>query len=99
MTLMEPPRILAVFNQPIPKLTTGRRDVTNVPNQALALLNDPFVIEMARQWSERVLQDGASAPEERAARNVCVRLDAATPASGNSTPRGIALINRRNCEA
>ncbi len=68
MTLMEPPRMLAVFNQPIPKLTTGRRDVTNVPNQSLALLNDPFVIEMARQWSERAIDDGATAPEERAAR-------------------------------
>jgi hypothetical protein len=68
MTMMEPPRMLAVFNQPIPKLTTGRRDVTNVPNQALALLNDPFVVEMARHWSTQVLQDGASSPEDRAAR-------------------------------
>lgn len=68
MTLMEPPRFLAVFNQPIPKLTTGRRDVTNVPNQALALLNDPFVVEMAHHWSDQVLQDGAVTPEDRAAR-------------------------------
>ena len=43
MTLMEPPRFLALFNQPIPKLTFGHRDVTNVPDQALALLNDPLV--------------------------------------------------------
>jgi hypothetical protein len=68
MTLMEPPRLLAVFNQPIPRLTTGRRDVTNVPTQALTLLNDPFVVEMARVWSVRLVHDGASAPEERAAR-------------------------------
>lgn len=68
MTLMEPPRFLAVFNQPIPKLTTGRRDVTNVPNQALALLNDPFVVEMAHHWSGQVLHDGATTPEDRASR-------------------------------
>jgi len=74
MTLMEPPRMLAVFNQPMPKFTTGRRDVTNVPNQALALLNDPFVIEMARQWSERELQNGASMPGERAARMFAIAL-------------------------
>ena len=43
MTLMEPSRFLALFNQPIPKQTVGRRDVSNVPDQALALLNDPFV--------------------------------------------------------
>jgi hypothetical protein len=68
MTLMEPPKMLAVFNQPIPKLTTGRRDVTNVPNQSLTLLNDPFVIDMARRWSERALQDGTTNPEARALR-------------------------------
>ena len=70
MTLMEPPRMLAVFNQPIPKLTTGRRDVTNVPNQSLALLNDPFVIEMARQWSERALHDGADRARRACGPNV-----------------------------
>ena len=66
MTLMEPPRFLALFNQPIPKLTTGRRDVTNVPDQALALLNDPFVLAMARHWGERALKDGSASPEQRA---------------------------------
>ena len=66
MTLMEPPKFLAIFNQPIPKLTTGKRDVTNVPDQALALLNDPFVLAMAKHWSEGVLRDGATSPEARA---------------------------------
>jgi mono/diheme cytochrome c family protein len=65
MTLMEPPRFLALFNQPLPKQTVGRRDVTNVPDQALALLNDPFVIAMAEHWSRRVLQDGALSVEQR----------------------------------
>jgi hypothetical protein len=65
MTLMEPPKFLALFNQPIPKLTAGRRDATNVPDQALALLNDPFVIAMAKDWSERVLKDNAASPEQR----------------------------------
>jgi hypothetical protein len=44
---MEPPRFLAVFNFPGGKVTQGRRDVTNVPAQALALLNDPFVVQQA----------------------------------------------------
>ena len=66
MTLMEPPKFLALFNQPIPKLTTGKRDVTNVPDQALALLNDPFVLAMAKHWGDRVLKDGATTPEARA---------------------------------
>lgn len=65
MTLMDPPKFLATFNQPIPKVTTGRRDTTNVPNQALTLLNDPFVVAMAEQWSQAVLKDGAHSPEVR----------------------------------
>ncbi len=68
MTLMEPPRFLALFNQPIPKMTTGRRDVTSVPDQALALLNDPFVVAMARHWSERVLADGSVTTDQRVRR-------------------------------
>jgi len=67
MTLMEPPRFLALFNQPIPRQTVGRRDVTNVPDQALALLNDPFVLAMSEQWSKRLVADNATSAEARAA--------------------------------
>jgi hypothetical protein len=65
MTLMEPPKFLALFNQPIPKLTVGKRDVTNVPDQALALLNDPLVQALAKHWGERVVQDGATSLDAR----------------------------------
>src|SRR5437764_11275350 len=65
ITLMEPPKFLALFNQPIPKLTVGRRDVTNVPDQALALLNDPFVTGQADFWAGRLVADGAPSVEER----------------------------------
>ncbi|WP_169976945.1 PSD1 and planctomycete cytochrome C domain-containing protein [Tautonia rosea] len=54
LTVMEPPRFLALFNQPPPKIPTGRRDVTNIPAQALALLNDPFVTDQAASWGKRV---------------------------------------------
>lgn len=67
MTLMEPPRFLALFNQPIPKLTVGRRDVTNVPNQALAMLNDPFVSTLARFWGNRIAGKSEKKTEERIA--------------------------------
>jgi len=70
MTIMEPPRLLATFNQPAPKIPTGRRDVTNVPAQALALLNDPFVVDQAEYWARQLI--GAShysashaSPEQR----------------------------------
>jgi hypothetical protein len=60
MTLMEPPRFLAVFNQPSPQGTTGRRDRSTVPEQALALLNDPFVHEMAGAWAARRIAAGTA---------------------------------------
>lgn len=34
------------------------RDATNVPAQALTLLNDPFVIEMATRWARRAIAEG-----------------------------------------
>src|SRR5205823_2122189 len=41
-----PPMFLA-FDYPIPFTTIGRRTSSNVPAQALAMMNNPFVIEQA----------------------------------------------------
>lgn len=54
-TLMEGPKFLGAFNFPQGNIMQGRRDVTNVPAQALALLNDPFVLQQAGVWSERLI--------------------------------------------
>lgn len=103
ITLMEPPRFLALFNQPIPKVTVGRRDVTNVPDQALALLNDPFVLEMARHWSERLMQDGAATPAERARQMFAAAL--ARPPRDEEIERLLdlvrqsALLRNEKCES
>lgn len=53
--LMEAPKFLGAFNFPGGKVTQGRRDVTNVPAQALALLNDPFVMQQADVWAQRLV--------------------------------------------
>ena len=58
VTLTEEPPFLSVFNLPDPKTAQGRRAVTNVPAQALALLNDPFVLEAAGIWAERLVREG-----------------------------------------
>jgi hypothetical protein len=65
MTIMEPPRFLATFNQPSPKIPAGRRDVTNVPAQALALLNDPFVAAQAERWARALVEQPHPSPEHR----------------------------------
>ena len=56
VTRMEGPRFLELFDFPIPMATQGRRDITNVPTQALALLNDPFVINQAEYWGSRLVE-------------------------------------------
>ena len=50
-----PTPILVAFDMPPPLVTAGRRDVSNVPAQALILMNDPFVVQQARRWAVRVL--------------------------------------------
>jgi len=65
MSIMDPPKFLTGFNLPNPRLSTGRRDVTNVPAQALLLLNNPLVIEMAKRWARQLVLDGSSTPRER----------------------------------
>src|SRR4029077_6556695 len=62
--LMEAPKFLGAFNFPGGKVAQGKRDVTNVPAQALALLNDPFVLQQAETWATRLVEqpDAAVAP-------------------------------------
>src|ERR1700756_4391774 len=40
--------MLLAFDYPIPFSTNGRRSVSNVPAQALSLMNNPFVLEQAK---------------------------------------------------
>jgi len=65
MSIMAPPVFLKGFDLPDLKLPTGRRDVTNVPGQALTLLNDPFVIAMARQWAAQLIKASHTTAEDR----------------------------------
>ena len=65
MSIMQPPQFLATFNQPSPKVPMGRRDKTNSPAQALALLNDPFVTGQAEFWAKRLIGQPQKSPEER----------------------------------
>jgi hypothetical protein len=58
------PMFLA-FDYPIPFTTIGRRSSSNVPAQALALMNDPFVIQEADRWAKRLLAKKNLAPPQR----------------------------------
>ncbi len=45
---------MSTFDAPNPFSSMGRRNVSSVPAQSLTLLNDPFVHQLAKQWSESV---------------------------------------------
>lgn len=45
--------LLTTFDAPVPFMTRGRRDSTNVPAQSLTLLNDESVIKWTGEWAER----------------------------------------------
>src|SRR5262249_41591159 len=55
--------LLLTFDTPIPFSTVGRRTVSNVPAQALILMNDPFVHQQAETWARHVLAQPGSSSE------------------------------------
>ena len=57
------PMMLA-FDAPIPFSTMGRRASSNVPAQALILMNDPFVVGQAEVWAKRVLSTKQDTPSK-----------------------------------
>jgi hypothetical protein len=59
--------LLLAFDFPAPASCMGRRNVSNVPAQPLSLLGDPFVLDQARHWAERIHADAATPPDARLA--------------------------------
>ncbi len=54
---------MLTFDTPSPFGPQGRRSRSNVPAQALAMMNDPFVIDQAKQWAEQWLKKDLSDSE------------------------------------
>ena len=50
--------MMLAFDMPQPLSTFGRRTTSNVPAQALILMNDPFVVEQSKLWAKRLLAGG-----------------------------------------
>ncbi|MFZ9937498.1 MAG: PSD1 and planctomycete cytochrome C domain-containing protein [Luteolibacter sp.] len=48
---------LTTFNFPVPTTTVGKRDQTNVPGQALTLLNGPIARSCSNRWAIRIKDD------------------------------------------
>ncbi|MBK1877625.1 PSD1 and planctomycete cytochrome C domain-containing protein [Pelagicoccus mobilis] len=54
---------LRAFDMPNATESIGKRQVTNVPAQSLALMNDPFVHEQAKAWANKVMASSETEDE------------------------------------
>ena len=55
---------MLAFDTPQPASTIGRRSQSNVPAQALILLNNEFVHQQAETWAKRIAADSSQGGEE-----------------------------------
>ncbi|MCI0685158.1 MAG: PSD1 and planctomycete cytochrome C domain-containing protein [Gemmataceae bacterium] len=60
--------MFVAFDYPTPFSTIGRRSVSNVPAQALTMLNNPLVLQQAELWARRVLKEAGMTAAERVRR-------------------------------
>ncbi|MDB5338954.1 MAG: Protein of unknown function (DUF1553)/Protein of unknown function (DUF1549)/Planctomycete [Planctomycetaceae bacterium] len=57
--------MLQAFDYPIPFTTIGRRTVSNVPAQALCLMNNQFVTQQAETWAKHLDSQAQQEPSAR----------------------------------
>lgn len=57
------PTLMLAFDFPAPFSTVGKRDVTNVAGQSLALMNDLFLYKQSAVWANRIIKEPVSASE------------------------------------
>jgi hypothetical protein len=64
------PPLLMAFDYPTPFTTIGRRSVSNVPAQALSLMNNPLVAQESARWAEHLLAQSNWSDDERVGRMI-----------------------------
>jgi hypothetical protein len=85
--------MLLAFDTPTPFNTMGRRSVSNVPAQALILMNDPFVQQQAKLWATATLADKTASPQERIARMYVAAFS--RPATAAETAAVLAFLDQQ----
>nr|MDQ3331023.1 DUF1553 domain-containing protein [Planctomycetota bacterium] len=86
--------MLSAFDYPPPATTVGRRNVSNVPAQALILLNDPFVIDQAKLWARQVPAEPSLSTEDRITR--LYEAAYSRPPSAEETTTAVAFLEARS---
>ena len=57
--------MMLTFDLPLPDTTVGQRNSSNVPGQALVLMNDPFVKQQAEVWAKEIVRQSDLSLRER----------------------------------
>ena len=91
MIRSELPAILTVFDFADPDLVTGRRSATNVPAQALLLLNSPFVMQQATHTAT-VIEKRMTGQPLREQVTYAYDLVLSRPASEGEVERAMAFL-------
>jgi len=65
VTRHEGASFLEALDFPTPAAARGRRDVTNVPRQALTMMNDRFVVGEAEFWARALVRESSASVEDR----------------------------------
>ena len=84
------PESLALFDPADPNIVTGKREETNVPDQALYLMNNAFVIEQAEAMALRVYK-GAETNRDRISRAFAIAF--ARPATNEEIDTALAYLS------
>ena len=84
------------FDHPDMNVTSGARNVSTVPTQALTLLNNPFVLSQAARLAERVRQE-ASDPFTQIGSAYQIALS--RPPTEAEVAEGLALIKKYSLAA
>jgi len=83
------PEALALFDPANPNIVTGKREETNVPDQALYLMNNPFVLEQAEAMAMRIYK-GAETNRDRVSN--AFRIAFARSASNKEIDNALAYV-------
>ncbi|MCS7047375.1 MAG: DUF1553 domain-containing protein, partial [Gemmataceae bacterium] len=88
--------MLVAFDYPTPFTTIGRRSVSNVPAQALTMLNNPLILQQAELWAKRVLAEPNLTPEQRFERMVQASLG--RPPTAAESAEAMAFLREQERE-
>ncbi len=84
------PEVLQLFDFAEPSMLVGQRQITNVPTQALYLMNSKFVTEHSDALAARLLSDESS--DDAARVDLVFRLVLSRPAGDREIERALAFI-------